>query len=144
FDLSKGTHHELNSINVQSGYPDFLYLKIGIDSSLVNNDQYFLFDDLDPIYGMYWTWHTGYVHCKIEGEKNGKPLEYHLGGYQGPYQCVQELVFPLSREKHEYEVRLHLDALLDLPLEDQRIMSPGADALKLMQLLAQNAELVTK
>ena len=43
---------------------------------------------LDPLRGMYWTWQTGYVQWKMEGEIRvdgvESPLELHLGGFDGP------------------------------------------------------------
>ena len=41
---------------------------------------------LDPRHDMYWTWNTGYIQMKLEGElfRNGKPSEkliWHLGGF---------------------------------------------------------------
>lgn len=37
---------------------------------------------LDPVRGMFWTWHTGYIFFALEGraEPEGRALEFHVGG----------------------------------------------------------------
>ncbi|MEY3342481.1 MAG: hypothetical protein RL090_165 [Bacteroidota bacterium] len=38
---------------------------------------------LDPINGMFWTWNTGYIFMKLEGDCPQGFFEYHIGGYKG-------------------------------------------------------------
>lgn len=51
---------------------------------------------LDPINGMFWDWNTGYIFFKLEGEyKNSnttslKPITIHVGGFDGPFNCLRE------------------------------------------------------
>lgn len=65
-----------------------LSFRIGVDS--VVNELGPSEGDLDPINGMYWTWSTGYIFCKLEGtvEHGAAPkrvYEIHIGGYKAPY-----------------------------------------------------------
>lgn len=59
---------------------------IGIDS--LKNVSGAQTDALDPLNGMFWTWNTGYIMFKIEGNSpqsasiNNK-IEYHIGGFSG-------------------------------------------------------------
>jgi len=51
---------------------------------------------LDPINGMFWTWNTGYIFLKMEGQSAaskspGHLLEFHIGGYKAPYNCVRQV-----------------------------------------------------
>lgn len=46
---------------------------------------------LDPIYGMFWTWNSGYIMAKLEGTSPasrlpGHALQFHIGGYRGAHQ----------------------------------------------------------
>lgn len=73
-----------NALGLYSG----LSFRIGVDS--VVNELGPSAGDLDPINGMYWTWSTGYVFCKLEGtvEHGSAPkrvYEIHIGGYKTPY-----------------------------------------------------------
>ena len=56
--MSQPTKHLL------ANAPFDLYL--GVDSVLNYNGVHE--GALDPINGMYWTWQTGYIHCKLEGK----------------------------------------------------------------------------
>jgi hypothetical protein len=45
---------------------------------------------LDPLNDMFWTWNTGYIMAKLEGNSPQSPavnnkMEYHIGGFSGPY-----------------------------------------------------------
>lgn len=51
---------------------------------------------LDPMHGMYWTWATGFIFCKIEGTsaRSVQPkqiIEYHIGGYRAPYNNLRRV-----------------------------------------------------
>lgn len=46
---------------------------------------------LDPIYGMFWTWNSGYIMAKLEGTSPSSrypdhSLQFHIGGYRGAHQ----------------------------------------------------------
>ena len=54
--------------------------------------------DLDPLKGMYWAWNTGYIHFKLEGEKQlrnniAERFQYHIGGFAAENNTMQELKF---------------------------------------------------
>lgn len=59
---------------------------IGVDS--IKNVSGAQTDALDPLNGMFWTWNTGYIMFKMEGNSayskiiNNK-IEYHIGGFAG-------------------------------------------------------------
>ncbi len=51
---------------------------------------------LDPLYGMFWDWNTGYIMSKFEGTSPqstaaGKKLMYHVGGFSGPENTVKKV-----------------------------------------------------
>jgi len=48
---------------------------------------------LDPAENMFWSWNTGYIFIKAEGESNmtsNGSFTYHLGGFSGPFKANQE------------------------------------------------------
>ena len=75
---------------------------IGVDS--IRNVSGAQTDALDPAKGMFWTWNSGYIMAKLEGnspasnQPNNK-FEYHIGGFSGPDNVVKEvtLSFPLGQ-----------------------------------------------
>lgn len=56
---------------------------------------------LDPLKGMFWTWNSGYIFVKLEGnsaastQPNNK-VEYHIGGFRAPYNAAQTIEIPLT------------------------------------------------
>jgi hypothetical protein len=78
---------------------------------------------LDPNYGMFWTWNSGYIYTKLEGTspQAAKPagvaeggLTFHIGGFQSPYNTIRTVspAFPsgvklLVRNDHSPEVHLN-------------------------------------
>ncbi|MBA4196453.1 MAG: hypothetical protein C0459_02760 [Chitinophaga sp.] len=58
---------------------------IGIDS--IKNVSGVQTGALDPMKGMFWTWNTGYVFAKLEGQSDASHapqhlLSYHVGGFK--------------------------------------------------------------
>lgn len=55
---------------------------------------------LDPANGMFWTWNSGYVMFKLEGNSPSSTiinhrLEYHIGGFSGPDNVLQQITLAL-------------------------------------------------
>ena len=74
---------------------------IGVDS--IRNVSGAQTGALDPANGMFWTWNTGYIMAKLEGNSNvsnqpNQVFEYHIGGFSGSDNVVQKvsLAFPLN------------------------------------------------
>jgi len=58
---------------------------IGVDS--LRNVSGVQTGALDPMKGMFWTWNTGYVFAKLEGQSDSShapqhTLSYHVGGFK--------------------------------------------------------------
>jgi hypothetical protein len=76
---------------------------IGVDSALnVSGAQT---GALDPLKGMFWTWNSGYIMAKLEGnspEANtaNNAFEYHIGGFRTGQNVVKkiETAFPNNGE----------------------------------------------
>lgn len=72
---------------------------IGVDSA--RNNSGIQSGALNPSNGMFWSWSTGYIFIRIEGNSPQSPngvFLYHLGGYQAPYSAIQKRNFTFSQE----------------------------------------------
>jgi MbnP len=74
---------------------------IGVDS--IRNVSGAQTGALDPANGMFWTWNSGYIMAKLEGNSPGsnqpnQVFEYHIGGFSGSENVVEKvnLLFPLN------------------------------------------------
>lgn len=110
---------------------------IGIDS--LTNVSGALGEDLDPTKGMYWTWQSGYINLKIEGQTKICPsrnnlFNFHIGGYQYPYNSIQNLDFPIKENK---KIIFNLDIsklFIGIKLNEiYEVMSPNKKALDIAQ-----------
>ncbi len=59
---------------------------------------------LDPLNDMFWTWTTGYIMAKMEGNSplSNQPnnrIEYHLGGFSGPHSVLKKITLALPPGK---------------------------------------------
>jgi len=93
---------------------------IGVDS--LKNVSGAQTDALDPLNGMFWTWNSGYIMFKMEGNSpqssaiNNK-IEYHIGGFAWADNAVKKMVInfpgaPVSLNKKnitEIIIRTNLD-----------------------------------
>ncbi len=113
---------------------------LGIDS--LTNTAGALGGDLDPTKGMYWAWQSGYINVKIEGKSLRCParnheFQFHLGGYLPPFQSVQTVRLPVPKTQNLL-VDFDLTAFFEQVdwAKKPGIMSPGAEAVRLSQVLA--------
>ncbi len=66
---------------------------------------------LDPLYGMFWGWNTGYIMAKMEGYSRrsaagNKTLFFHIGGYTGKFTGVRTVTLNLPINVHIQEQHL--------------------------------------
>jgi hypothetical protein len=86
-----------------SGTYNRLVFVVGVDS--IRNVSGAQTGALDPAKGMFWTWNSGYIMAKLEGNSpvSNQPnnaFEYHIGGFSGPNNVVKPLTlsFPLAQD----------------------------------------------
>ncbi len=89
---------KFNIDNVPSGKYTHIRFMQGVDS--VRNVSGAQDGALDPLHGMFWTWSTGYIMAKIEGNSTSVPtsagnLIFHLGGFTRN-GAVKEIEIPLT------------------------------------------------
>jgi len=129
---------EANSKSLSFVLPEnIVYNKIkfalGIDSTI--NVSGVMDGDLDPVYGMYWTWQSGYINFKMEGRCSECPapkndFEFHIGGYQYPFNAFQEIVLDLKKN-NPIKIKMELFDILGSTdfKTTHRIMQPNKEAL---------------
>jgi hypothetical protein len=86
--------------NIPGGEYVSVNFTVGVDS--IDNCSGAQSGVLDPINGMFWTWNTGYIFMKLEGTSqfSSAPyamLEYHIGGFKKPHNCIQTISLPLNK-----------------------------------------------
>jgi len=85
--------------DVPSGVYESIDFIIGVDS--LHNCSGVQSGALDPLNGMFWAWNTGYIFMKFEGKSSaskstGNFLEFHIGGYRNPNNCIRNITLNLS------------------------------------------------
>ncbi len=89
---SDPTSMSFNVAGVPQGSYTGITFTIGVDS--LRNVSGAQTGALDPVNGMFWSWNTGYIMLKFEGnspksnQANGY-LEFHAGGFSGPNSVVR-------------------------------------------------------
>lgn len=129
--IEKNSYHLINEEDAASmsffliippdNYETISFL-IGVDS--VKNVSGAQTDALDPLNGMFWTWNTGYIMFKMEGNSEqstliNKKIEYHIGGFAGKNNVLRmvKLNFkenPIILKKHrstEIIIQFDLDKI---------------------------------
>ncbi len=123
---------------------DEIRLLFGIDS--VTSTSGALSGALDPMHGMYWSWQSGYINCKLEGifqTPKQEAFQLHLGGYMQPFLGARQLIL---RKDHPGNTQLILELetlMLEVTRPESRlqVMSPCSKAVAYAALLAKSIEL---
>ncbi len=84
-DHQQGGNNLLQGSLPEGSY-DRISFTLGVDSS--RNYSGAQTGALDPLHGMFWTWSTGYIMAKLEGNSPAaatinNAFEYHIGGFSG-------------------------------------------------------------
>jgi len=117
-----------------------LKFNVGIDS--LTNVSGAMGGDLDPTKGMYWTWQSGYINFKLEGQSSlsshsKKEFQLHLGGYAPPLSALQTITLAV-KNKSKIDIVFDVEQFVNsIDLSKQHhIMSPNTQAVILSQLVA--------
>lgn len=130
---------QINALQV-----DEIRFLFGIDS--VTNTSGAMSGTLDPMHGMYWSWQSGYINCKLEGTFLAPEQEFfqlHLGGYIPPFSGAQQLVLKSSQIANP-QVNIDLSLLMGEVIRSEsglHVMSPCSKAVEYAQLLTKSIEL---
>jgi hypothetical protein len=118
---------------------------LGVDSTRnVNGAQT---GALDPLNGMFWTWNSGYIMAKLEGNSSASNavnnlIAYHIGGFSGTFNTLRWVTLNLptalpTRANGNTTININANLLSwftgihDLKITDEPIMmNHGALAAK--------------
>ena len=86
-------------ISLQPGNYSNLQFLLGVDS--IRNCSGAQTGALDPMNDMFWTWNSGYVMFKLEGNSPASTadlnrIEHHVGGYKGANNVVTKINLDLT------------------------------------------------
>lgn len=114
-DERKTESQLINLIIPEGNYTELQFL-LGVDS--LHNVSGAQTDDLDPAKDMFWTWNSGYVMAKMEGNSPASNLvnnkfEYHIGGFSGPYNVLKEIHLNLPGESFHFDERKSYSIIVD-------------------------------
>ena len=103
-DESKAASQVIN-FNVPEGDYNSIQFLLGVDS--LHNVSGAQTDDLDPANDMFWTWNTGYVMVKMEGNSPASTLvnnkyEFHIGGFSGPFNVLKNVHLNFPEKKMHF------------------------------------------
>jgi hypothetical protein len=148
-EISSNNYHLLDLSNpgslkvniLEANQTNQLFFNLGIDS--VTNMKGAQGGDLDPTKGMYWTWQSGYINCKLEGTYtnnagNESAFTFHFGGFMADKNAVQLIQLPSNNQK-DIEVNIDLFQFfneIDLTTTNM-VMSPSKTAVELSKKLAE-------
>lgn len=131
---------DTNSFKIKSLIPQNLEFNqisfdLGIDS--LTNVSGAIGGALDPTKGMYWTWQSGYINLKLEGNFNSSSAEenefvFHLGGYQSPFAAIQKISFQ-TKKGETYQIGVDLNNWIsEIDFQQTKsIMSPRKEAMEM-------------
>ncbi len=144
-DFANAESRELN-IEVQNGSYPQLEFTIGVDSA--RNVSGAQTGALDPMLGMFWTWNSGYIFAKLEGQSPQstalrQSFTYHIGGFKKGENAQRTIVLNMPADKPIQIGKTNL-VIIDVDLakwfdgaqtlsiaKDPSIMTPGGISLKI-------------
>jgi len=145
------------SLPINTHRASYIRLTLGVDS--VTNAAGVHCCALDPANGMYWSWQSGYIQFKLEGkEKDGEPLNLHLGGFSNVHMSsiTDEIpilrmitggpVLPPDRRSQDVTIHLNLDSFLELvhANKEYSLMSPNSHVHEYMRVLCASFSAIMK
>jgi hypothetical protein len=109
---------KINLDNIPNGVYDTLRFLVGIDSS--KNFDLVQTGDLDPSYNMFWSWNTGYIFFKHEGQfigTNGDtlPVRLHYGGMRAMAEVALPLHLTVDGDSRTADITFDLNGLYSNP-----------------------------
>jgi hypothetical protein len=94
---------------------DSIAFTIGIDSA--KNAEGIQTGALDPMNGMYWTWNSGYIFAKLEGQSDSSKaasnyFNYHIGGYKHFENAIQTIHLKVVKSQEIiHKIMIDVDVL---------------------------------
>lgn len=119
---------QLNIALQENSYDSIAFL-LGVDSA--RNTSGAQRGALDPLNDMFWTWQSGYIMQKLEGNSpqssivNNK-IEYHIGGYSGANSVLQQVALPFPNSSF-LVIKRGSNSILQIDAEVNHFWTGGVD-----------------
>lgn len=150
-DLEDSMSQKIQLVPAENKYYDkrtkHVSFLLGTDSLM--NVSGILEGPLDPINGMYWAWHSGYINLKAEGTiqdstGNTSLFEFHIGGYLPPNATVQALSFELDLGKQHPIIAIQMNEWMEFAFRKgiHSLMIPGKTAIVLANKIQSSIYLI--
>lgn len=136
-NLEEATSLNWEFANVPQGKISAITFTIGLDSATSCSGA--MSGDLDPMYGMYWAWNSGYINAKLEGQSSSCPtrnheFQFHIGGYKAKEATIQTIHLDAKKD-----IKKDLDIVMDLMAwfkqvdlsKENTILMPGPAAMNM-------------
>lgn len=112
-DLEEPSTLQLHLLHVPAGKITSVKFNIGVDS--IKSVSGAMDGDLDPRFGMYWAWNSGYINAKLEGTSRSckayqNRFEFHIGGYSFPENSLRTVKLDLAQPLESDQLTLAADA----------------------------------
>lgn len=108
-----------SAFSLENGFYKGIEFNIGVDS--VDNQNGVHSGALDVLNAMYWTWNSGFIFMKLEGNSSYSTspahfFEYHIGGYKFPTNSIRKVKInftePLIVDRgNKVSIQLNVDVL---------------------------------
>jgi hypothetical protein len=100
-DLANAESREL-TLKMNNGSYQQLEFTLGVDS--LRNVSGAQTGALDPMLGMFWTWNSGYIFAKLEGQSPQSTalqqnFTYHIGGFRTGENALRKIVLNMPADK---------------------------------------------
>jgi hypothetical protein len=108
-----------DQVEIPDGHYTSLEFNLGVDS--LHNHTGDQAGDLDPMYGMIWTWNTGYIFFKHEGyftsstSGTEQPLIYHYGTDRALAAVSLPIELHVDRNSSVIQLQFDLNKLYSNP-----------------------------
>ena len=84
------------------------------------NTQGVMTDDLDPLHGMFWTWNSGYIYARLEGQSDSAKAPAHrftwdIGGYKANANAARQILLniPANRQGTQFTIEADIKKWFD-------------------------------
>ncbi len=100
--VNAASENNIIELSISPGNYNNLSFLLGVDS--LRNCSGAQTGALDPMNDMFWTWNSGYVMFKLEGNSPASSadlqrIEHHVGGYKGENNVAKKIDFNFSNDK---------------------------------------------
>jgi hypothetical protein len=144
-EFDKANFSTIEAGNIPGGHYTKLKFYVGLDK--IRNHEGAQDGDLDPLYNMIWTWNTGYIFLKHEGQlitptNDTVVMQYHIATDEALRKIELPIHLTVTGNPIQLNIQFDLNKIYNAPVVDinvQPIMhSTGASDKAILNAVADN------